>query len=162
MITDYTHLIIIFGMNFLNKNNKKTFIVNNFILLFVLYSVPFFLLATPFNISAPLVSQQAPKLEAIIVEAYKALNIEVNIIRMPAKRALAESSKNTWVDAELARVADAEKYLPNFIKIPVPLMAMKVSAYSLNTYVDISSWQSLQSFNVVTVRGLVGISSKLM
>lgn len=81
--------------------------------------------AKTFKISAPLESKQTPEIERLISEAYQELDINPQIVRMPAKRALAESSKNSWVDAELVRVAEAEKILPNFIRIPVPLMTLK-------------------------------------
>lgn len=130
-------------------------------LIFIICSVPFSLLAETFKISAPLISKQAPQFETLIIQAYQELNIQVEIIRMPAKRALAESSKNTWVDAELARVAEAEVYLPNFIRIATPLMTAGVNSYSLKNDIDISDWQSLKNYHVVTLRGLIGITSKL-
>lgn len=117
--------------------------------------------AKTFKISAPLESKQTPEIERLISEAYQELDINPQIVRMPAKRALAESSKNSWVDAELVRVAEAEKILPNFIRIPVPLMTLKVSSYSLKTNVEVNSWQSLKGLNVVTLRGFIGITNQL-
>ncbi len=45
--------------------------------------------------------------------------------------------------------------------IPVPLMALDISSYSIKEEQELLSWSSLRPYKVVTLRGLIGITEKL-
>ena len=114
-----------------------------------------------FKISAPNESKYFPEIELLITNVYQKLNIKTEIVRMPAKRAFVTALKSDWVDAELARIAAVEKLLPDYIRVPISLLALDINSYSVKPEVEISSWQSLSGYKVVILRGFVGITSKL-
>lgn len=114
-----------------------------------------------FKIAAPLEAKSFPEVEQAILKAYNEMGIQAKIIRMPAKRSLFEASKNTWVDAELGRVAEAEALLKDYIRIPIPLISFEISAYANKEDIDISSWRTMAGYRVATLRGIITITQKL-
>lgn len=114
-----------------------------------------------FKIATPIAAKSVPETENLIIRAYQQLGIAAEIIRMPAKRSLIEASKNTWVDAELARVEAAQGILNDYIKVPFALRTFDILAYSNDKLFSISSWAGLRDYKVVTLRGLIGITLKL-
>lgn len=114
-----------------------------------------------FKIAAPLEAKSFPKVEQTILQAYSELGISAKIIRMPAKRSLVEAGKNTWVDAELGRVAAAEAVLKDYTRIPVPLITFEISAYTHQKNINVRSWQDASQYRIATIRGFVAITQKL-
>ena len=133
----------------MNKYNPKQVWLFFISFLFALHSP--FIFAETFMIAAPSDAKSFPRIEQLMIDVYQNLGFEVQIVGMPAQRALVESGKNTWVDAELARVPAAEKLLPDFIRVPAPLFSMEISSYSLSNGIEVSSWQSLKGLRVVTL-----------
>jgi polar amino acid transport system substrate-binding protein len=97
----------------------------------------------------------------IVIQAYKNIGIDAHIIKMPAKRALLEAEHNNTIDAELGRVEGAVEDLPNHIMIPVPLITLSAYSYSTSQYAHISDWKSLKEYEIVTIRGFIGIIRQL-
>lgn len=58
------------------------------------------------------------KLGAMIIkEVYKSLNINVNIIPMPGKRALKEAQKGEIIDGEVIRIMKIQALSPTLIRL---------------------------------------------
>jgi len=145
----------------IKRKTKLNFVLSYFhALILCLFSQEIF--ADNFKISAPHEAKSIPAIENLILSAYQKINIQAEIVRMPAQRALVEASKNTWVDAELARVEIAEDILKGFIKIPIILSEFSVNSYHVDNTLLISDWQSLTPYKVATLRGLIGVTSKLV
>ena len=112
----------------------------------------------------------------ILIAAYKRLDIPVEIIGMPGKRALAESSKGR-VDGEVHRIYRIEKDYPTLIRVPTAINYIEPSAFSKNEKFNVTGCEALRGYKIGIVRGVrhaetctegmkrvqvVGNSSKLM
>ena len=116
----------------------KTFQISAFfskvIMIYLLLNYPLqaiaktkvFYLTTPYQVSTLV------NVEKNVTQAYNNIGYQVEIVRMPAKRALHEANISQWVDGELARVEIAGKVLKNHIKIPIPLYSIEIYGYALN------------------------------
>jgi polar amino acid transport system substrate-binding protein len=90
--------------------------------------------------------------------AYQLLGIELEIIPLPAKRALLEAEKGNTYDAELARIEQAEKLLTNFVRIPVSLREIGTVAVASKDLKALSSQlgvESLSNYRVASMRGIL-------
>ena len=112
-------------------------------------------------IVSPVEAKWVKGIEFKIIQAYKNIGIDVEIIPLPAKRSLMEALHSDWVDAELGRVADAQKFLISYLKVPVPLFYADVVAISVQQGLKLTDWHQLQNHQVITLRGLVGITNRL-
>jgi hypothetical protein len=79
--------------------------------------------------------------------AYQLLGIELEIIPLPAKRALLEAEKGNNYDTELARIEQAEKLLTNFVRIPVSLREIGTVAVASKNLKALSSQLGVESLS---------------
>ena len=93
--------------------------------------------------------------------AYQNLGINIDVVYLPAQRAIAEAQKNTWVDAELFRIESASNVLPQFIKVPTKLFEMDVIVYSTNRSITLDGWISLKNYRLATMRGLIHVKQRI-
>ncbi len=93
--------------------------------------------------------------------AYHNLGINIEVVYLPAQRAIAEAKKNTWVDAELFRIESATNVLPQYIKVPTKLFEMDVIAYSNNRSIVLNGWNSLKNYRVASMRGLIHVKQRI-
>lgn len=98
---------------------------------------------------------------SMVSQAYSNLNIKTEIVHLPAKRALIEAQKNTWVDGELVRIDSAKDQLPNYYKIPVKLMEIDVAIYSNLPKSTMFSWKNLTNYKIASMRGLIHLEQKM-
>ncbi len=89
---------------------------------------------------------------AIILEAYKRLNIEIVFKTLPAERAL-QSSNSGAVDGELVRIAGIDERYPNLIRIPVSHVTAEQMAFGRDATIVIDGWQSLAPYKFAFHRG---------
>ncbi|MFT6029046.1 MAG: polar amino acid transport system substrate-binding protein [Oleiphilaceae bacterium] len=90
--------------------------------------------------------------------AYQLLDIELEIYLLPAKRALIEAEKSNTYDAVLARIKNAEKQLPSFVRIPVKLRELNVVAVASRKFNNLSGQQgiaNLKNYNIASLRGVI-------
>ena len=113
-----------------------------------------------FIIVSPIEAKWIKKAELKVISAYQQLGIDVEIIKLPAKRALIEANNSEWVDAELGRAGEAQGFLKDYIKLPVELFFVDVVAVSREAIKSLS-WSNLENHQVVTLRGLIGITNRL-
>jgi len=97
----------------------------------------------------------------LISKAYALMGYQIEVIKLPAKRALYQAKNDSTIDGELLRVENAEQWLPNHIRIPVPIVNIEVAAYVKNFQVDISGWQSLSPYKLGSVRGFIAIEKHI-
>ena len=84
-------------------------------------------------ISTPNEAFLFPQVLSKVKQAYKELGYNVKFEKLPAGRSILESNRLDIYDAELARVKEAEKLLPNHIRITEPILRMNVRTYSLSS-----------------------------
>ena len=113
------------------------------------------------KIAAPIEAKHAPEIVTFVVNAYQLVDVNVEIMHMPAKRSLHEAANNSVVDAELARVEAAQVSLPNYIRIKEPLLSVSLEGFVLKGKPLATSWTELADKRVVTVRGFVGLTKEL-
>lgn len=100
----------------------------------------------------------------VVTQAYNNIGYQVEIVKMPAKRAIHEAVHGDWVDGEVGRTALAGKLMTNYTPIDVPLGTLEIYAYflrnDLKTAMNVSDWQSLSGYRVASIRGFI-ISTQL-
>ncbi len=89
----------------------------------------------------------------VMLEAYKRIDIDAQIIHLPGKRAIKLSSMGA-VDAELYRMGAINKTYPDLIKVPVPLYLFEIRAFSKNFDFKPDGWQSLQNYKLGVLSGV--------
>lgn len=106
------------------------------------------------GISPPLVaSAYAPGfLDTLVAEAFSRLGIEVEVIKLPAERALVNANKGIE-DGNLLRIAGLEKTYPNLIRVPEKLMDTEFVGYSMKKIPEGPGWERLNSCAVAYVKG---------
>ena len=90
---------------------------------------------------------------AILKEAYKKLDIEVERKVLPEERALKMSNSGA-VDGEDIRVAALQPILNNLIMIPIVISSVENCALSKDSDIKIDGWESLRTYSIATVRGI--------
>ncbi len=92
--------------------------------------------------------------ERVLKTAYKRIDINFQVKRYPAKRALVISNSGE-VDGELFRIANINKKWKNLVMVPTPIAYLKVVSYSKNKNIKISSWDSLKPYKIGIKRGII-------
>lgn len=90
---------------------------------------------------------------AVVVEAYKRLNIPIKIIELPGKRALVETSEGRY-DGEVHRIFDIGEYFPSLIRVPTPISYIEPTFFARkNLYLGLKC-SDLDGKTVGIVRGV--------
>ncbi|MBF0226351.1 MAG: transporter substrate-binding domain-containing protein [Desulfobacterales bacterium] len=89
----------------------------------------------------------------VVAKAYQRLNIPVEFIELPGKRALEESSTGV-IDGELARVFEIGIAYPTLIRIPTPIYWFEPTVFSKKIRFKVKGWNSLKSYEIGTMRGM--------
>ena len=92
--------------------------------------------------------------------AYRRLGHTIKIEVLPAKRALAEANEGRF-DGELARLVHVTKEYTNLRVVPVPVSAIRISVFSADPAVKISSWEDTKNYHAGAVIGFRYIESKI-
>ncbi|MCG8517866.1 MAG: hypothetical protein MI794_07735 [Pseudomonadales bacterium] len=98
--------------------------------------------------------------EPIIREAYRRLGIELKILQLPAERALQMASRGQ-VDGEVARLAVIREQYPSLVMVPEPLFMIENVVFSKDISFPVQGYQSLQPYQVVTLRGYKHFEERL-
>mgnify|MGYP000429725579 CR=1 FL=1 len=97
----------------------------------------------------------------LISKAYALMGYQIEIVKLPAKRALYQAKSDSSIDGELLRVKSGEKWLPNHIRIPVPIVKIEVAAYVKGIQFEVSGWPSLSPYKLGAVRGFIAIEKQI-
>lgn len=100
-----------------------------------------------------------PSIIEVVKEAYRQLNINIDITMMPAERAFLELESGGFYDAELGRVKAASERLTDFIRIPVLLVKLELSTVGSADLKGISGKDGIANFKKYRVASLRGILS---
>jgi len=89
----------------------------------------------------------------VMVQAYKRIGVEINIIPLPAKRSLIEANAGKF-DGELFRLKGMNKNLPNLIPLSIPINYLEGVVITKNFNFEIDGWKSLRPFEIGIRRGI--------
>jgi ABC-type amino acid transport substrate-binding protein len=95
---------------------------------------------------------------AILEIVYRRLDIDVEFVDMPAKRALAESSQG-HVDGEVQRVLDVGREYPSLLAVQPSINYIEPAAFSKRLDFRVAGWISIAPYSIGIVRG-VGSSER--
>ncbi|NIB40676.1 amino acid ABC transporter substrate-binding protein [Pseudomaricurvus alkylphenolicus] len=90
--------------------------------------------------------------ERVLKEAYKRLQIDIKIRKLPAARALHESNIGVY-DGELYRIRGVNKEYPNLVPITVPINVMEGVVFTEDIHFSVNGWESLKPFRLGIQRG---------
>ncbi len=91
--------------------------------------------------------------EVIVRQAYRQLNIDIEIIPLPAERSIRVADSGE-LDGELYRISGMTRYYPNLQMIPVPVNYLEAAVFTLQPQQQISSWEQLKPLKVAVRRGV--------
>lgn len=92
-------------------------------------------------------------LDRIIAAACDRIDLHIEVVRMPAERALADANSGV-VDGVIARVLHMNRLYPQLVWVPsATIPARDFVAFSRAGVPDIVGWEGLAGFNVAFVRG---------
>ncbi len=93
----------------------------------------------------------------LLKQAYEKLGVSMELVRLPASRALIEANNGVQIDGELIRIAGLAKQYPNLVQIPVMIANFKISVFSKTIDFDVNGWDSLKPYEVTFKRGFKGM-----
>ncbi|SFC31017.1 substrate-binding periplasmic protein [Pseudoalteromonas denitrificans] len=89
----------------------------------------------------------------ILKEAYKKIGISIEILIMPGKRALKESSEGR-ADGEVHRIFEIGENYPTLLRVPTPINYIEPSVFSKKHHFKVTSCSALKDFDIAIVRGI--------
>jgi len=100
---------------------------------------------------------------AILTEALRRHDIELESVYVPSKRSLSWSNSGK-LDGELYRVKNIAQLSPentkNLVRIEQPIIEIKIAAFT-NKNIKISDWNSLKGYKIHYIRGRKLMAKKL-
>ncbi len=91
--------------------------------------------------------------EQVVVEGYRQLGIAVEVVRLPAERALREADAGIW-DGELYRIAGMERRYRQLLPVRVPVNYLEAMVFSREPGLNFRSWQELKALKPAVRRGV--------
>lgn len=106
------------------------------------------------GLKPPLVSSAAHKgfLDTLAVELFRRINIDLEVVVVPAKRALVNANSGVD-DGNLLRIKGLEKSYPNLVRVPETIFSSEFIGYSMKQSQLNGDWKMLTDYNVAYVRG---------
>ncbi|MCW8826249.1 MAG: transporter substrate-binding domain-containing protein [Gammaproteobacteria bacterium] len=106
------------------------------------------------GLKPPLVSSATTKgfLDTLAVELFRRVGIELEVVIVPAKRALVNSNKGID-DGNLLRIKGLEKSYPNLVRVPESIFDSEFVGYSLSPLSLQGEWKKLEGYTTSYVRG---------
>lgn len=99
-------------------------------------------------------TQLAVSSELVLREAYAKLGIDIQVRKLPGKRALM-MSKHGLSDGELIRIKGTDERHPNLLYIPIPLIYFEGVAFSTNSITLKSpGWKGVKPYRLGVLRGV--------
>ncbi len=96
----------------------------------------------------------------IMIEVYSRMGIQLNVVQLPARRALPDANAGKY-DGELYRVAAVAKEYPNLRMVPTSIGDIEFVAYGRKeTAVKIENWESLRPYRLGAQLGIKFIEYK--
>ncbi len=92
--------------------------------------------------------------EVIIQKAYEILGHDIQIVRLPPKRALEDANSGIY-DGDVQRIFSVEEHYPNLIRIEPAINYINGTGFVLKeSGIKVSSWQDLRTHKVGIILGI--------
>lgn len=88
----------------------------------------------------------------VLDEAYATLDISIDIVELPAQRALQLADDGEF-DGEAGRLAAIERSTNNLLRVPVPVFEMTAYVYTKNADFTVEGYESLRPYRIGILRG---------
>ena len=99
-----------------------------------------------------------PEITQHILDAYDALDVDVELVFVPSKRALHKASRELWVDAVLMRVPEFGDAYPEFVMLDTPVWNTSIVAIVNKDSVTTYTLPNLKTFRRIgALRGIIAI-----
>lgn len=142
-------------VSFFNPNSKKRLVIG---CIHIAITISFFnsnvSFATDYQFAAieKLVEQDVATI--IMPKIYRELDLNIDITRLPAKRAQLEASSGIK-DGEILRIWSYGSAFPSMIRVPTPYYQLQTMAFSKKIHgIDIHSKNDLKKYRIVKVSGV--------
>jgi len=89
----------------------------------------------------------------ILKAAYKKLEIPIEIVTMPGKRALIESSEGR-ADGEIHRIFEIGNEYQTLVRVPTPINYIEPSVFSRKLNFNVAGCSELKDYHISIVRGV--------
>jgi polar amino acid transport system substrate-binding protein len=101
-------------------------------------------------------------IEEIMTAAYSRIGLKLDVVRLPAKRALPDANEGKY-DGELYRIKEIGQEFPNLQMVPTSIGSIEFVAYgSKKANLHITSWDSLKNYRLAAMRGIKKIEYETM
>lgn len=92
-------------------------------------------------------------LEALSLEAFRRIGVEVNFVGLPSERSL-RSANEGEVDGEGLRVSGLNSHYPNLVQVPERYIGISFVAFGKNASITLDNgWESLKPHRVAFITG---------
>lgn len=89
----------------------------------------------------------------ILKVVYSRLNVPIELVDMPAKRALVDSSEGR-LDGEVHRNINVQKQYPTLLMLRPAINYIEPSVFSTKYRFEVRGWASIKDYNIGIVRGV--------
>lgn len=89
----------------------------------------------------------------VLREAYWRLGYRVEVLNLPAERALLMSNRGE-VDGELQRIAGLGSAYPNLVQVLPAINSLEATAFSHNRAIALTDWESVRPYRLGIIRGI--------
>ncbi len=90
--------------------------------------------------------------DRIVLEAFRRIGEQVQIVHQPPERALVNVSEGL-LDGDCWRVSGLAALYPNLVQVPQPVDQVQIKVFTRNPAMRISSWADLKPYNVAFING---------
>jgi polar amino acid transport system substrate-binding protein len=91
-------------------------------------------------------------IDLVVKEAFRRVGIEINIIAVPAERALLNASEGIE-DGIFSRIAGMSEKYPGLVQVPEKIVDFEFVAFSRKIDVETKGWESLQPYDIAIITG---------
>jgi len=91
-------------------------------------------------------------LDIVVGEAFHRVGLKLKLVKLPAERGLINANEGID-DGDLSRIAGIEKVYPNLVRVPEKIFTMDFVAFARSDFIKQASWQNLQPYSVVYIKG---------
>lgn len=89
----------------------------------------------------------------ILKVVYSRLNIQLELVDLPAKRAIIDSSEGK-LDGEVHRNIRVQEQYPTLIPVRPAINYIEPSVFSKKEHFEVNGWESIKEYNIGIVRGV--------
>lgn len=98
--------------------------------------------------------------DRIILEAFRRLDLRVNIVRLPSPRGLASADTGV-IDGDCWRVGGLSAQYPNLVMVPEPVDKASIAVFTRDPAMTVAGWADLGPYTVAYINGWKILDAKV-